>query len=87
MEHLAALAAIGTGGAGTGVVVVLHDLALAARFCRRLVLLDKGRIAAEGAPAEVLTAARLATVYRIEALTGRHDGADYVLPWKRVPPR
>jgi iron complex transport system ATP-binding protein len=51
------------------------------------VLLATGRIAAPGAPAEVLTAARLATVYRIEALTGRHDGADYVLPWKRVPPR
>jgi iron complex transport system ATP-binding protein len=79
MEHLAGLAA-----SGTGIVVVLHDLALAARFCRRLVLLDKGRIAAEGAPAEVLTPERLAGVYRIEAVRGRHDGADYVLPWKRV---
>ena len=39
MEHLAGLAET-----GTGVVVVLHDLALAARFCRRLVLLDKGRV-------------------------------------------
>ena len=79
MEHLAGLAA-----SGTGVVVVLHDLALAARFCRRLVLLDKGRIAAEGTPAEVLTPERLAAVYRVEAVTGRHEGADYVLPWKRV---
>ncbi len=79
MEHLAALAA-----SGTGVVVVLHDLALAARFCRRLVLLDKGRIAAEGAPAEVLTPERLAAVYRIEAVHGRHGDADFVLPWRRV---
>jgi len=79
MEHLAGLAAT-----GTGVVVVLHDLALAARFCRRLVLLDKGRIAAEGTPADVLTPERLAAVYRIEAVRGRHDDADYVLPWKRV---
>ena len=80
MEHLAALAA-----GGTGVVVVLHDLALAARFCRRLILMDRGRVAAEGVPAQVLAPDRLAEVYRIEALSGRHDGADYVLPWRRVP--
>ena len=80
MEHLAGLAA-----AGAGVVVVLHDLALAARFCRRLVLLDRGRVAAQGTPADVLTPERLASVYRIEAVHGRHDGADYVLPWRRVP--
>jgi iron complex transport system ATP-binding protein len=79
MEHLAGLAE-----SGTGVVVVLHDLALAARFCRRLVLLDKGRIAAEGTQADVLTPERLAEVYRIEALRGRHDGGEFVLPWKRV---
>jgi iron complex transport system ATP-binding protein len=79
MEHLAGLAA-----GGTGVVVVLHDLALAARFCARLVLLDKGRIAAEGPPADVLTPERLAAIYRIEAVRGRHEGADFVLPWKRV---
>ncbi len=80
MEHLAGLAAT-----GTGVVVVLHDLALAARFCRRLVLLDRGRRAAEGAPADVLTSELLASVYRIEAVRGRHEGAEYVLPWRRVP--
>jgi iron complex transport system ATP-binding protein len=79
MEHLAGLAET-----GTGVVVVLHDLALAARFCRRLVLLDKGRIAADGAPDKVLTPERLAAVYRIEAVQGRHEGADYLLPWRRV---
>jgi iron complex transport system ATP-binding protein len=80
MEHLAGLAAT-----GTGVVVVLHDLALAARFCRRLMLLDRARIAAEGTPAEVLTPERLAAVYRIEAVRGRHEDAEYVLPWRRVP--
>ncbi|MCW5773464.1 MAG: ABC transporter ATP-binding protein [Rhodospirillaceae bacterium] len=79
MEHLAARAA-----AGMGVVVVLHDLALAARFCHRLVLMQHGKVAAEGAPADVLSPERLAAVYRIEALRGRHEGADYVLPWRRV---
>jgi iron complex transport system ATP-binding protein len=80
MEHLAGLAA-----GGTGVVVVLHDLTLAARYCRRLVLLAGGRLAAEGAPGAVLTPERLAEVYRIEAVRGHHEGVDYVLPWRRVP--
>lgn len=37
------------------VVVALHDLNLAANYCQRLILLKAGRIAATGAPAEVLT--------------------------------
>lgn len=82
MEHLAALA-----GRGAGVVVVLHDLALAARFCTRLLLMDRGRVAAEGGPEAVLTPETLAAVYRVEAFAGRHDGAPYVVPWKRVPGR
>ncbi len=79
MEHLATLAA-----GGTTVVVVLHDLALAARFCGRLVLLDRGTIAADGAPPRVLTDEILAAIYRIEALRGSSGGADFILPWRRV---
>ncbi|MWB98812.1 ABC transporter ATP-binding protein [Agromyces seonyuensis] len=41
---------------GTTVVMVLHDLNLAARYADRLVVMNGGRIVAEGAPAEVLTA-------------------------------
>jgi iron complex transport system ATP-binding protein len=74
--------------AGRAVAVVLHDLTLAARFCDRLVLLDRGRGVAAGPPAEVLTDARLRAVYRVEALTGVHDGDPFVVPWRRVePPR
>ena len=40
-----------TAGQGRGVIVVLHDLALAARFCDRLILLAQGRILVEGPPA------------------------------------
>lgn len=40
---------------GTAVVVTLHDLTLAARFCDRLVALKGGRIVAEGAPQAVLS--------------------------------
>lgn len=52
---------------GRLVVAVLHDLTLAARYCDRLLLLNEGRLSAIGTPAEVLTAERLAKVYRIDA--------------------
>src|SRR5262249_31437580 len=40
---------------GMAVIAVLHDLALAARACPRLVLLDHGRVVADGSPDAVLT--------------------------------
>ena len=51
---------------GRAVVVVLHDLNLAASYCDRLVLLDRGRIAATGTPDEVLTPEHLGPVYQVE---------------------
>lgn len=57
---------------GKAVVVSIHDLALAARFCTRLVLMDRGRLVADGAPDEVLTDARLAEVFGITVF--RHKG-------------
>ncbi|MEQ1781186.1 MAG: ABC transporter ATP-binding protein [Hyphomonadaceae bacterium] len=69
--------------AGAGILVVIHDLALAARFMDRLVLMNDGAIAANGPPAEVLTPHQLASVYRIEALAGQNAGESYVLPWTR----
>ena len=40
---------------GTAVVVVLHDLALAAAYADRIVVLENGRVAADGPPADVLS--------------------------------
>lgn len=65
---------------GGSVVACLHDLGLAARWCTRLVLLDKGRIVADGAPDEVLTAQTLRSVYNIEAHLGSIDGRQMVYP-------
>lgn len=65
---------------GRTVVVVLHDLTLAARFCDRLVLMDGGGIAASGAPLDVLTPAHLARCYGIAADIVAHDGAHIVVP-------
>ncbi|UYQ70802.1 ABC transporter ATP-binding protein [Pelagibacterium flavum] len=52
---------------GRTVLASFHDLTLATRFCDRAFLLDHGRLAASGTLAEVLTAQRLAQVYRIDA--------------------
>ena len=71
-------------GEGAGVVVVLHDLTLAARFCDRLLLLDRGRRIADGAPADVLDDIRLAQVFGIQALRGAHAGEPFLLPWRAL---
>lgn len=57
---------------GLTVVVVLHDLNLAAIYCDRLFLLAGGGLVAEGRPAEVLTAANIERVYGGRVLVGRH---------------
>lgn len=50
---------------GAGVLVTLHDLALAERWCDRLLLLDGGRLLADGAPAQVLTPELLRDVFHV----------------------
>lgn len=75
---------------GRAVVVVMHDLNLAAQFCDRLVLLVKGQVAAVGPPRAVLENPALAAAYGVPAaLIGTHpDGrrATYT-PLRRAPPR
>ncbi|PHS71698.1 MAG: cobalamin/Fe3+-siderophore ABC transporter ATP-binding protein [Cycloclasticus sp.] len=66
---------------GKTVIVVLHELHLAMRYCGGLILLDKGRKASEGMPKDVLTTENLQTVYGINAIFGKHQGSDWVLPW------
>jgi iron complex transport system ATP-binding protein len=69
---------------GQTVVVVLHEITLAARFCDRLVLLDRGSVVAAGSPADVLTDQNLHATYRVRALRGEHGDSQYVLPWQRL---
>lgn len=71
-------------GDKTGVVVVLHDLALAMRFCDRVFLLDKGRGVASGPPQEVLNTENLEQVYRVIAHAGTHEDVRFLVPWRRV---
>jgi iron complex transport system ATP-binding protein len=71
---------------GTGVIVVLHDLSLAARFCDRLVLIAHGGIIAEGSPAEVLTPSNLAEAYGVDVVCGVSEGLPFYLPQTIRPP-
>jgi iron complex transport system ATP-binding protein len=75
----------GRARAGAAVLAALHDLNLAAR-CDRLIVIDKGRIAADGSPREVLTARLLRAVYGVNAILGERDGARYVVVESRVLP-
>ena len=52
---------------GRSVVVSLHDLGLAARHCTRLLMLERGRLAADGAPSEVLTPQNVDRVFGVSA--------------------
>ncbi|MEJ0025676.1 MAG: heme ABC transporter ATP-binding protein [Rhizomicrobium sp.] len=51
--------------AGAGILAILHDLNLAAAYADRLVVLANGRVDAEGRPQDVLTAERVARVWRV----------------------
>lgn len=75
MEHVRGVAA-----RGVGVLVVLHDLDLAAASCDRLAVLAEGRVAASGPPSSVLEPALLERVFGVEAHVDR-------APWEDGPPR
>jgi iron complex transport system ATP-binding protein len=68
---------------GRGVLVVIHDLSLAARFMDRLILMHEGRIVRQGSPDAVLTDEGLAEVYGINVVRSWHDGATLLAPWSR----
>lgn len=71
------------GRGGRTVVAVLHDLTMAARYCDRIILLDRGAIVADGAPGTVLTPDSLRAVYGIEVRIERHDGRPTIVPLGR----
>jgi iron complex transport system ATP-binding protein len=51
---------------GVTVLAVLHDVALARHFFDRLLLLDKGRLVADGEPNTVLSPANIESVYGVD---------------------
>lgn len=73
---------------GLTVVVVSHDINLAARYCDRLVMLRCGAVAADGTPAEVLRPEPIRAVYEVdvEVRTDPSSGRPFVIPLSPVAP-
>ena len=67
---------------GVGVLVVLHDLTLAAAYCDRVVLLADGRVLDSGPPSEVITAEQVARMYGSGVTVLRHPdhGRPIIVP-------
>ena len=70
---------------GKAVVAALHDVNLAATFADRIVLLEGGRVAAQGTPDAVLTSERLSALYDVPVEVLRLPGRDdlFVRPGRR----
>ncbi|MEH6387516.1 heme ABC transporter ATP-binding protein [Pseudomonas profundi] len=61
---------------GGAVLVVLHDLNLAARYAHRILLLDRGEVVALGTPWDVLQAERIGEVFAVAVQVTRHPAQD-----------
>ncbi len=70
--------------AGGLVIAVLHDLSMAARYCDRLLLLDRGTLVANGTPDAVLTQDRLRAVYGITSRIDLNATPPLVAPLDRA---
>jgi iron complex transport system ATP-binding protein len=70
---------------GRAVVVALHDLSLAARYCHRVLLLKAGSMLALGTARAVLTPQHLAQAYGVRATVGEIEGRPVVLPIEPLP--
>ncbi|MDE3189859.1 MAG: ABC transporter ATP-binding protein [Acidobacteriota bacterium] len=70
-------------GDGLTVFSTMHDLTLAGQYADRLVLLDRGALAVEGTPREVLSPENLAAYYGAEVRVVHDDDEVYVLPRRR----
>ncbi len=66
-----------------GVLMITHDLNLAARFADSLLLLESGRPVASGAPADVLTQATVQTVFSWPVSMQTIDGRPQMIPLRQ----
>ncbi len=82
LKIMSALA--GCAAQGALVVAVLHDLALAARFCTRMILISEGRLRGDGAPESVLSDEALHDHYRVLPYLARHENEPVILPWRTI---
>jgi iron complex transport system ATP-binding protein len=73
-RHLRSLA-----DGGMGVIVALHDLSAAARFCHRLMLMKEGKVIADAIPETVLVPSLLKQAFDVTTVLGQIDGIPVVV--------
>ncbi|MCB1392543.1 ABC transporter ATP-binding protein [Nitrobacter sp.] len=73
-----------TADNGTLVVVVTHDLGLAARFADIVLVMSEGRLVSQGPPAGALSEAIMAEVFRIRTYRADHEREIVLVPWAEV---
>lgn len=64
---------------GATAVLTLHDLDLAAAYCTRVVLLDRGRVLVDGPPESALSSERVSAVYGVPVTTAHVAGRPRIL--------
>lgn len=74
-------------GEGRGIIASMHDLGLSARWCTRLVLLNGGKIVADGPPETVLTPETLRSIYGVSGFFGTAEDGLVVQPLDLVERR
>jgi iron complex transport system ATP-binding protein len=76
----------GQARGGGAVALTLHDLTLAARSCDRLVVMHRGKVAAEGQPAEALKPATLAEVFGLDGALADTPSGPVLVARRRLEP-
>ena len=69
---------------GSLVIVVTHDLSLAARFADTVLVLSDGRLVAQGAPEHALSDAIMADVFRVDAYRADFRNQNVIVPWTNI---
>jgi len=69
---------------GTLVIVVTHDLGLAARFADMILVLSDGRLVSQGAATEALSEQVMAEVFRISAYRAEYLREAVIVPWAEI---
>jgi len=69
---------------GVLVIVVTHDLGLAARFADTALVLSDGRLVSQGPPAEALSEQVMGDVFRISAFRAEYQRETVIVPWAEI---
>ena len=69
---------------GVLVIVVTHDLGLAARFADHVLVLREGLLVSQGAPADALSEQVMADVFRISAYRAEYQREAVIVPWAEI---